>query len=235
MSVIEDAVQWGLRIANDQSHGYSQASRWGKPDYDCSSFPISAYKAAGVPIDTSVVNYTGNYTNLLRFGFRDVTKQCNFSTRAGLQRGDILWYHKSGNIGHVAIYIGNGQIVHARGQSYGSPKPGDQGSEIAVAPYYSQNWQHVYRYVGAATTAQASTKTTSAALTKYSVSAKMPIIKRGSIGTTVKIWQTILGVTVDGEFGSNTHAATIAFQKAHGLEQDGEVGPKTWEQGLSNV
>lgn len=134
MTIPEAAVQWAVNIANDQSHGYSQASRWGNPDYDCSSFAISAYKAAGVPIDTAKVNYTGNMQNLTQYGFKDVTSKVNLNTGNGLQRGDILWWHKSGNQGHTAIYIGNNQIVHARGQSYGSPKTGDQGSEIAVTP-----------------------------------------------------------------------------------------------------
>ena len=236
MTIPEKALQWAMKIAADQSHGYSQQTRWG-PDYDCSSFAISAYKAAGVPIDTSVVNYTGNYTGLLRFGFRDVTKQCSFSTRAGLQRGDILWYHKSGNIGHVAIYIGNGQIVHARGQSYGSSKPGDQGSEIAVASYYPQNWKHVYRYTGAAAVAQPSNKTTSAASAstyRYTVTASLPLIRIGSTGLAVRVWQQILGITVDGDYGIKTNNATVQWQKANGLESDGEVGGKTWAKALNN-
>ena len=36
MTIPEAAVQWAVNIANDQSHGYSQASRWGNPDYDIS-------------------------------------------------------------------------------------------------------------------------------------------------------------------------------------------------------
>lgn len=35
MSVIEKAVQWAVGIAADNSHGYSQQTRWG-PSYDCS-------------------------------------------------------------------------------------------------------------------------------------------------------------------------------------------------------
>ena len=50
-----------------------------------------------------------------------------------------------------------------------------------------------------------------------------------------KIWQIIMGVSADGEFGSMTHNATIQFQGAHGLEQDGEVGPNTWSAGLKQV
>ena len=67
-SVAESALSWAIKIANDPSHGYSQASRWGNPDYDCSSFVISAYKAAGVPINTAIVNYTGNMQGLLQYG-----------------------------------------------------------------------------------------------------------------------------------------------------------------------
>ena len=45
MSVIDNAIAWARRIAADNIHGYDQANRWG-PDYDCSSFVISAFKAA---------------------------------------------------------------------------------------------------------------------------------------------------------------------------------------------
>lgn len=63
----------------------------------------------------------------------------------------------------------------------------------------------------------------------------MPTIKKGATGKAVRIWQTILDVAVDGAFGKNTHAATIAFQKKHGLVQDGIVGDKTWKAGLESL
>lgn len=231
MTIPEAAVQWAVGIANDQSHGYSQQNRWG-PDYDCSSLALSAYKQAGVPIDFNKVCYTGNMQNLLQYGFKDVTKSVNLVTEKGLQRGDILWWHSSGTSGHTAIYIGNHQIVHARGQSYGSPKTGDQGSEIAVTAYYRGSWQHVYRYVGGGT---ATTPTPAPTVKRYPVSAQMPIIMHGSTGKIVKVWQIIVGVEPDGEFGRETLAATLAFQRASGLEDDGEVGKYTWGRGLSII
>jgi peptidoglycan hydrolase-like protein with peptidoglycan-binding domain len=64
----------------------------------------------------------------------------------------------------------------------------------------------------------------------------MQTIKQGSKGNDVKQWQTVIGVTVDGQFGSGTATATKAWQKAHGLTADGIVGNATWNAALlSNV
>lgn len=63
----------------------------------------------------------------------------------------------------------------------------------------------------------------------------MPTIKKGNKGDAVKIWQVIVKVSIDGDFGPNTDKATRAFQKTHGLEVDGIVGPKTWKVGLNSV
>lgn len=228
-TIPQAACEWAVKTAKDQTHGYSQANRWGNPDYDCSSFVISAYKNQGV--NTGNATYTGNMSDLLNHGFSDVTKNVNLSTGNGLQPGDILYYHISGTNGHAAMYAGNGQIVHARGQSYGSPAPGDQGSEIAVCPYYRGKWQHVYRYTGGGTASTAPVVQKK----RYAVSTTLPIVKYGSVGRAVQVWQTIIGVEPDGEFGKNTKAATLQFQKANGLEQDAEVGSQTWSAGLKSI
>lgn len=60
----------------------------------------------------------------------------------------------------------------------------------------------------------------------------MKTIKKGSKGNAVKVWQIIIGVTVDGIFGSGTEAATKTWQKKHGLTVDGIAGPKSWKVGL---
>lgn len=76
--------------------------------------------------------------------------------------------------------------------------------------------------------------TTTTTTTKVS-DTKMPTIKKGSKGKAVKIWQVIIGAEPDGEFGTDTEKKTIAFQKKHGLEQDGIAGPKSWKAGLESV
>ena len=225
MTIPEAALAWAISIANDQSHGYSQASRWGNPDYDCSSLVISAYKHAGV--DVGNATYTGNMkAELLKHGFSDVTASINLASGANLQPGDILLYHLSCTAGHTALYAGQGKIVHARGQSYGSSRPGDQGSEIAVTPYYRGKWATVLRYTGGGTA-----KT----VRRYQVTTELPILRYGDTGKAVKMWQMVLGLTQDGEFGKDTLAATLQFQRASDLEDDGEVGPLTWGAGLKVI
>lgn len=67
---------------------------------------------------------------------------------------------------------------------------------------------------------------------------KMPLIKRGSKGEAVMIWQVIVGMRgkdIDGDFGPATEAATRKFQKEHGLDVDGIVGKYSWSAGLGSV
>jgi hypothetical protein len=56
----------------------------------------------------------------------------------------------------------------------------------------------------------------------------MKTIKKGSTGEDVKRWQSIINVTVDGDFGPQTEEATKVWQKKNKLVPDGVVGPLTW-------
>lgn len=66
----------------------------------------------------------------------------------------------------------------------------------------------------------------------------MQTIRKGNKGKAVKIWQVILGYTgtkIDGVFGSGTEGDTKIWQKAHGLDDDGVVGKKSWKAGLESA
>lgn len=65
---------------------------------DCSGFTMRIYEHFGYGLS------------------RTSREQANNGTRVSLdeiQPGDLLFYNHGGSIGHVAIYIGNGQIIHA--------------------------------------------------------------------------------------------------------------------------
>ncbi|MDP4147348.1 MAG: peptidoglycan-binding protein, partial [Bacillota bacterium] len=67
------------------------------------------------------------------------------------------------------------------------------------------------------------------------------VLKSGVTGDDVKNLQSdlktlgYLNDVVDGDFGSKTEAAVIAFQKAHGLDADGQVGDKTKAELVSSM
>ena len=85
---LERALQWAISIANDNSHGYSMSNRWGNPDYDCSSFVISALKAAGY--DVGGATYTQNMRSALTpRGFTWIPWS-QIGGMGNLKRGDIL-------------------------------------------------------------------------------------------------------------------------------------------------
>ena len=69
-AAVKSAIDWALKTANDNLHGYSQNTRWGNPNYDCSSFVISAYEAAGIPVVEAGATYTGDMrAAFLKCGF----------------------------------------------------------------------------------------------------------------------------------------------------------------------
>ena len=47
---VDNAISWAVATVNDNTHGYSQQTRWGNPNYDCSGLVISSWEAAGVPV-----------------------------------------------------------------------------------------------------------------------------------------------------------------------------------------
>lgn len=58
-------------------------------------------------------------------------------------------------------------------------------------------------------------------------------VRQGSTGEAVKAAQRLLnkygsGLGVDGDFGPATNSATRSFQRSHGLDEDGIIGPDTW-------
>lgn len=219
MSNTDTAIANALAIANDSKHGYDQGSRWG-PDYDCSSFLITVWQDAGVPVKTAGASYTGNMLFAFKkCGFKDVKNSVNIKTGSGLKKGDILL-----GKGHVVMYIGNGKIVHASINEFGrvtGGKPGDQtGKEVCVRTYYNKPWLHVLRYTGESSgTEQEHTS--------------KGILSLGDKGSEVKEMQANLisagydcGKSgADGDFGKDTEKALKKMQEDCGIEPDGEYGP----------
>jgi len=146
---IDAAVAWAVMIANDDSHGYDQNNRDG-PDYDCSSLLCHAWERAGVPVmSVGGASYTGDmYAGFTRVGFDDVTSRVNFSTGAGLAKGDVLL--RPGH--HTEMMCDATHTVGAHNNELGGVtggKTGDQtGDEISVQAYRNKSYVYCLRYPG---------------------------------------------------------------------------------------
>jgi cell wall-associated NlpC family hydrolase len=87
--------------------------RWGAsgPDaFDCSGLVMWAYRASGesLPHSSEAMSHVGTPVS-----------------KGDLQPGDLVFFYSGPS--HVAIYIGNGQIVHASNPSH-PVKVADMGS-----------------------------------------------------------------------------------------------------------
>jgi hypothetical protein len=116
--------------------------------------------------------------------------------------------------GHIGVYIGDGQIIEAKGHESGviQTRVEDRDFEcwgqckfiLYEAPERAYNLTHTY-------------------------------LRKGSHGKQVVALQAILESLgydlkpygVDGDFGIKTHNAVIKYQQQHNLSPDGIVGPLT--------
>ena len=74
----------------------------GPNSFDCSGLTMAAYATVGISLPHHAADQATMGTPV---------------TRANLQPGDLIFWYSP--VGHVSIYIGNGQMIHARGTAYG--------------------------------------------------------------------------------------------------------------------
>lgn len=130
LAKMQEMLQEAIRIANDNRYGYSQDKRNDEFYYDCSSLVARLYrKYFGIDMPSTTAQYP-SYTN------------CYIGNPATvkLQPGDVLW-RRSGEQGHVTLYIGNGNFVAAHTDTV--PKP----NQITVYQDRPSAYMRVYRFI----------------------------------------------------------------------------------------
>ena len=162
--IIDAMVEYAVKIANDNSHGYSQAVRSlyntkNPTSFDCSSLALTAIQYAfekyGITPTSKDINakasklddglsYTGNMLNLQKLGFEVVAT--NQTAHGKMQKGDLelsLWHH-------VAMAIDGDNIVHARSSEGTSDTKDGSGNEIRTQSWYQygKGWTHRLRFTG---------------------------------------------------------------------------------------
>lgn len=159
--------------------------------------------------------------NVLCGDFDDYTyNSVNIYKKAGRwsktpHKGDQIFFGGSGHTG--LVYKVSGGIVYTI--------EGNKGDEVRKCSY-SVNSPTIIGYG----------RPRYYLITGKRTAADMPLLKRGAKGEDVKTLQRLLikagyfcgKCGVDGSFGADTEKAVKAYQKAHKLEVDGEVGRNTW-------
>lgn len=229
-NVINDAVSFAIAIANDNSHGYSQAVRslyniTVPKSFDCSSLCCTSYYYAflknGLTEQANYLkshcSYTGNMLNMLNVGFEIVAR--NQTAHAQMQKGDL----ELNVTHHVAMAIDKDNIVHARSSEGTTNTIDDSGNEIRTQPWYnySHGWTHRLRFTGKGLNLNTSTTTTTKNWIEY-----------GDRGNDVKTLQTKLNkvgykLKVNGICGNATVTAIKDFQTKYDLAVDGQAGKNT--------
>ena len=136
------------------------------------------------------------------------------------------------NMGHVGVYIGNGEVVEAMGHAYGVVK-----TKVA-----GRGWSYwgMPDWISYGDVAGNVPSGTPAIANGADFSLNFRILREGCVGDDVRALQLMLkargyqcgnygtnGDGADGEFGASTKTKLISYQRVNGLEPDGEAGPDT--------
>src|SRR5699024_1902210 len=102
-SASTSGASWAIGTASSSSASYRLGANGEGNQWDCSSFTQQALSQDGKSIPrTSAAQYASA---------QKISKD-------QLQSGDLVFYG-NGGVSHVAVYVGNGQIAHARNPSAG--------------------------------------------------------------------------------------------------------------------
>ena len=136
------------------------------------------------------------------------------------------------NMGHVGVYIGNGEVVEAMGHAYGVVK-----TKVAGRGWAYWGMPEWIDY-GAEKPSQPDTPTAIPREDDFTLGFR--ILREGCVGDDVRALQLMLkargyqcgnyganGDGADGDFGASTKTKLISYQRVNGLEPDGEAGPDT--------
>ena len=97
----DDMVNYALQfVGNPYVYGGTNLTN----GTDCSGFTMGIYRNFGMSLSRTSREQATNGKSI---------------KRSELQKGDLVFYTSGGRINHVAMYIGNGKIVHASNPSTG--------------------------------------------------------------------------------------------------------------------
>jgi hypothetical protein len=193
------------------------------PGNDCSGWQVVGLRACGIEPGGFVSS------SMARWCF-DAGLELDVQTGVNTFGAWLFWGPNRGlagfgDAGHIALSLGNGQILET---------PSSAGHCSGVSPYRRAGNPSGAAmipglvYDGAPPTISGSAPVDDGMLRLGNKGFRVAELQR-------RLKSTGADLDVDGEFGPLTDAAVRRFQTAHGLEVDGVVGPRTWDALAASV
>lgn len=228
-----------------------------KCETDCSAAVATIYNILGLSIHPSCTTRNIRSALLATGKFKAYSDSAHIFADRYAKRGGL--YLREGS--HIVMAVENGSAYSPSRQPHNpsdsKPQAPAASSKLTLSSSVAsvQNWLNKYYHAALSEDGLYGKKTKAALIKAWQTeagglsvdgcfgpaskkAASSHIIKKGSTGVLVTIWQSCLVCRgynpngIDGTFGSGCRAATVSFQKASHLVQDGCVGPNTWYQAL---
>lgn len=198
--------------------------QYGKKVHDCSGL-IKGYlmtpDADKNPYAPAV--YNPKYDWSANTTIEKCTEQGTIGTMPEVQ-GLIVWKNN-----HVGVYIGNGEVIEAKGHAYGVVK-----TKLKETGWLRWGKHPAIKYISIPKPDPEPTPS------QEFCNVQMPVLRKGDKKDEVTLLQVLLNaldikgkngeaLEVDGSFGGNTDYAVQEFQRRNGLKVDGIVGEATWK------
>jgi cell wall-associated NlpC family hydrolase len=141
-------------------------------------------------------------------------------SRAFAIQGALLFRHHTPTDGHIAVSLGNGSTIEARGRLYG----------VNEFPAAHRDWTHAAYVPGLGY----GPPTARAGRWPGRYLMQPPPLR----GNDVRRWQGLMrargwSIAVDGVYGPESETVCRKFQAEGGMTVDGIVGPETWHAAVT--
>lgn len=158
------------------------------------------------------------------------------------QVGDVIFFISAGAINHQGIVTGVSGLSVTTVEGNSSDAVSRRVytvNDTKIAGYGRPKWSVVANVPDTPASSAPAEKPSNPEIPvvpSVKTTEDIPMVKYGNTGKTVRAAQILLiglgyscgSYGADGDFGGATLSAVEKFQRAHGLDADGVIGPQTW-------
>lgn len=192
-------------------------SQFGLRVHDCCGL-VKGYLWSKTPTSPPAYNGAQDCNPRMFYEYAKVKGTIDFDTFAKNAKKGLLVFDPG--LEHVGVWTGK-SIHEARGHAYG----------VVETKLVKSRW----KYWAECCFIKYAANPDPAPAPGQIIIDEPPMIRKGSTGKAVQVWQSIIGANPDGIFGTETEKKTKDLQTKAGIEVDGIVGPISWTAGMNTL